>query len=66
MEGLEYFAGVDWGSEKLVWEGRVERDAAGGCSIVEAGMNKPTPDDDVHGNQPSDAPRFPIPGSRDP
>ena len=61
MEGLEYFAGVDWGSEKLVCEGRVERDAAGGYSIVEAGMSKPTPDDDVHGNQPSDAPRFPIP-----
>ncbi len=51
---------------KLVCEGRVERDAAGGYSIVEAGMNKPTPDDDVHGNQPSDAPRFPVPGSRNP
>ena len=51
---------------KLVCEGRVERDAAGGYGIVEAGMNKPTPDDDVHGNQPSDAPRFPVPGSRNP
>ena len=51
---------------KLVCEGRVERNAAGGYSIVETGTKKPTPDDAVNGNQPSDAPRFPVPGSRNP
>ena len=51
---------------KLVCEGRVERDAAGGYSIVETGTKKPTPDSSVNGNERSDAPRFPVPGSRNP
>ena len=50
---------------KLVSEGRVERDAAGGYGIAGTGMKKTaTPDDAPNSERDPVALRFPVPGSR--
>ena len=52
--------------QKLVSEGRVERDAEGGYSVVVTAGEKVSSVDAVNGSGHADTPRFPVPGSRNP
>ena len=49
--------------QKLVQEGRIERNAEGGYSVVAGATDKAAPVDAANGSRPPQAPRFPIPGS---
>ena len=49
--------------KKLVQEGRIERNAEGGYSVVASATDKAAPVDPVNGSRRPQAPRFPVPGS---
>ena len=49
--------------QKLVQEGRIERNAEGGYSVVAGAMDKTAPVDPVNGSRRPQAPRFPNTGS---
>ena len=49
--------------QKLVREGRIERNAEGGYSVIAGATDKAAPLDPINGSRRPKAPRFPIPGS---
>ena len=49
--------------EKLVREGRIERNAEGGYSIVAAATDQAAPVDAANGSHPPQAPLFPVPAA---
>ena len=49
--------------QKLVREGRIERNAEGGYSIVAAATDKAAPVDAANGSHPPQAPLFPVPAA---
>ena len=49
--------------QRLVREGRIERNAEGGYSVVAGATDKAAPVDAANGSRPPQAPRFPNPGS---
>ena len=49
--------------QRLVREGRIERDAEGGYSIVAAATDKAAPVDAANGSHPPQAPLFPVPAA---
>ena len=51
--------------QKLVQEGRIERNAGGGYTVVAGVTDKPPPVDPINGSTRPQAPRFPIADSAD-
>ena len=49
--------------QNLVREGRIERNAEGGYSVVAGAADKAAPVDPINGSRRPKAPRFPNPGS---